>query len=480
MLREQVTPEYKELPTDQPVQTASRLSMRLMQFGQAIVARRGVMVYLPLLVAIILLFCGVSQQIFQTFTDVLRYQCYARLFWHGSQGIQQLPDIQCSFLASFHVTAENIPPFHLLPFEYPPFTLSIFSLPLVVPLPYYQIVFAGLMACTILGIYWLLLRYGPRGSGVACVLYLVLGAWATAEGRFDLVPAGLTLLSVIAAERQRWTLAYIALALGSLLKIYPLLLLPALFLAEQIATERIAQLSQPFTLPTLLGEIWRTLSGVNRWRWKNVLIFFCLILGVSGIFAIINFQGAVISQLSYFVGRPVEIESTGSTILWLTTLLGHPATVVYTFGSVNIDSDLDDLVALAFDLFFILGVALTILWQWRGKFDLTQACIALLLVFVVTGKVFSPQYLIWLIPLLAYSGAFNRLWLMLWGSVCLLTTIIYPFFFSQVVDITQLAAVPGFIEIVSVRNLLLVLITLAFFFNWWSLDQRRLSVLLVR
>ncbi|MGH2506653.1 MAG: glycosyltransferase 87 family protein, partial [Ktedonobacteraceae bacterium] len=434
--------------------------------------------YLPLVAAIILLFCGVSQQIFQTYSDALRYQCYARLFWHGSQGIQQLPDIQCSFLTQFNLPAGGVPPFHVLPFEYPPFTLSIFSLPLILPLPYYQIVFAVLMACVALGVYWLLLRYGPQGSSVAYALYLVLGAWATAEGRFDLVPAGLTLLAVIAAERRRWTLAYIALALGSLLKIYPILLLPALFLAEQITAERISRPPQSLTLKTLPGEIWHALCGARRWRWRNALLFFGLILGVSGIFAVINFQGAVISQLSYFAGRPVEIESTGSTVLWLATLIGHPANVVYTFGSVNIDSDLDDFVALAFDLLFLCGVAWTILWQWRGRFDLAQAFIALLLVFMATGKVLSPQYLIWLIPLLAYSGAFNRLWLILWGSVCLLTTIIYPFLFSQVVDVTQLATVPGFIEIVSLRNILLILVTLAFFFNWWSLNQRKIPALL--
>lgn len=474
MLQEKMAPEYGERPIDLPVQAPSRPVVRLVQsIWQTIQARRGVMAYLPFIVAITLLFYGVSQQIFQTFTDALRYQCYARLFWHGSQGIQHLPDIQCSFLSDFHMPANGIPPFHILPFEYPPFTLSIFSLPLVLPLPYYQIAFAGLMACAALGIYWLLLRYGPQRAGIACMLYLVLGAWATAEGRFDLVPAGLTLLCVIAAERQRWTLAYIALALGFLLKIYPLLLLPVLFLAEQITTGRIAKPSQTLTLKTLPNEIWHALGGIGQWRWKNALLFFGLILGISAIFAIINFQGTIVSQLSYFVNRPVEIESTGSTVLWLSTLIGHPANVVYTFGSVNIESDLDDIVALAFDLFFVLGVALTILWQWRGTFDLTQAFIALLLVFVATGKVFSPQYLIWLIPLLAYNGAFNRPWLILWGCISLLTTIIYPFLFSQVTDITQLAAVPGFIEIVGARNILLVLVTLALFFNWWGFNQRK-------
>lgn len=479
MLQEQVAPPRRELPSDQSAPTPAGSGVRLMQsIRQALLARRGVVVYLPYIAAVILLFCGVSQQIFQTYTDALRYQCYARLFWHGSQGIQQLPDIQCSFLADFHLSTVGIPPFHLLPFEYPPLTLSIFSLPLVVPLPYYQMGFAVLMAGVVLGIYWLLLRYGPQGSSLACALYLVLGAWATAEGRFDLVPAGLTLLCVIAAERRHWTVAYVALALGCLLKIYPLLLLPVLFLSEQLATQRMSQLSQTFALKTLPGEIGQTLWGARRWHWKNALLFLGIILGVSSIFAAINFQGAIVSQLSYFANRPIEIEATGSTVLWLTTLLGHPASVVYTFGSVNIESDLDDLVALAFDLFFLLGVALTLLWQWRGKFNLTQACIALLLVFVATGKVLSPQYFIWLIPLVAYSGALKRIWLILWGCTCLLTTIIYPFLFSQVGDITRLATVPGFIEIVGMRNLLLVVVTFAFFSNGWGLKRHHMSAFL--
>jgi len=59
------------------------------------------------------------------------------------------------------------------------------------------------------------------------------------------VPAGLTLLCVIAAEQRRWKLAYVALALSFLLKIYPLLLLPPLFLAEQLTEGRLGSTSLP-------------------------------------------------------------------------------------------------------------------------------------------------------------------------------------------------------------------------------------------
>jgi hypothetical protein len=428
------------------------------------------MATLPIVAAVILLFCGASWQLFWVHTDAARYQCYALAFWQGGPGIHLLPENQCTFLPR----TGNLPAFHLLPLEYPPLTLTLFLPALLAPLPYYQIAFALLMALAACLTYWLLQRYGPRGGGLACAFYLVTGAWATAEGRFDLVPAGLTLLCLIAAERRRWTLAYIALALAFLLKIYPLLLLPALFLGEQVASGRLLQPGGPLR-PRLLPEaIWQTLRGAAAWRWRHLLLFCALVGVLGGGFALLNFQGAVVSQLSYFANRPVQVEATGSTLLWLATLFGYPATVVYTFGSINIESSLGTAVALACEVCFLLGYALVILQQWRGKLDVVQAFVGVLLVFVVTGKVFSPQYLIWLIPLLAYHGAFNRLWLLLWGSLSLLTTAVYPYLYMQARNATLAPAVPGFIACVAIRNLLLIAITLAFLLNWRPLSQRQM------
>jgi hypothetical protein len=434
---------------------------------------RSLLAYLPIGAAMILLFCGASWQMFRTNTDAARYQCYALAFWQGSQGTQQLPASQCGFLSQFGVQANNFAPFHVLPFEYPPLTLSLFSLGLPAPLVDYQVAFAIAMALVALLIYWLLLRFGPRGAALACAFYLVLGAWGTAEGRFDLVPAALTLLCLIAAERRRWRLAYIALACAFLIKIYPLLLLPALFMAEQIAYGRFRRPASPLTFKTLPGEIWRTLCGIGQWRWTNTLFCAGLIIVISGIFALFNFQGALVSQLSYFTNRPVQVEATGSTVLWLGQFFGHPASVVYSFGSVNIASDLGNAVALASEALFVLGYALVILWQWRGKLDVVQAFIALTLVFIVTGKVFSPQYLIWLIPLLAYQGAFNRLWLILWSAISVITTLIYPYLYMMTRDARKAPYIAGFIESVALRDILLVLITLAFLFNWWQISHRR-------
>ncbi len=461
MLREKV-PHEKTVETKKP----------LITLWNALLAREGIVAYLPIIVATMLMFWGASWQFFWLHTDAARYQCYALTYWLGSSAVHYLPTVQCSFLNVSNL-AQPQPPFHMLPLEYPPFTLVIFLLALLAPLAYYQIVFAVFMALAGVLIYWLLLRYGPRGAGLAFALYMLIGAAATAEGRFDLVPVALTLLCLIAAERKHWTSAYVALAFGFLLKIYPLLLLPTLFIAEQQDAQRFYNPQEPLTLKSLPGEIWHTLQGIRHWHWKNTLIFFGIILVVTGFFALFDFKGAVLSQLSYFANRPVQVEATASPLLWLGTLLGYPVQSVYTYGSINFVSALGGPVALVFELLFVLGYIYAIFLQWRGKLDIVQAFIALLLVFIVTGKVFSPQYLIWIIPLLAYSGAFDAFWLVTWGAISILTTMIYPYFYTRTTNGLEAPFVPGFMQSVTARNALFVLLTLAYLFNWLYARRRK-------
>jgi hypothetical protein len=440
----------------------------------ALLAQQGIVAYVPIIIVDILLFYAASWQVFWLNTDPARYQCYALTFWLGSSGAQLLPATQCSFL---HISTVAYPSFHMLPLEYPPLTLVIFSLALFAPLLYYQVIFAALMAFTSVLIYWLLLRNGPRGAALAFAFYLFIGVLALAFERFDLVPAALTLLCLIAAERKFWTPAYIALALGFLLKIYPILLLPALFIAEQQDAQRFHIPPKSLTFKIFSGELWRTLHGIRHWRWKNTLIFAGILVGATGLFALLDFQGAVLSQVSYFANRPLQVESTGSMLLWLGTLIGFPVHIVYSFGSINMISALTGIVTILFETLFILGYAYAIFLQWRGKLDIVQSCIALLFVFIATGKVFSPQYLIWVIPLLAYSGAFTGIWLVAWGSISLLTTIIYPYLYTRTLVAVQIPYVSGFIQIVAIRDALFALLTIAYLFNWLNIRKRKKPLL---
>jgi hypothetical protein len=440
-----------------------------LSFWNGLLAKSGLLAYMPIIIVVILMFCGASWQIFWPSTDAARYQCYALTFWLGSSAVHLLPHSQCYFIQASVIQG----PFHMLPLEYPPLTLVIFSLSLLVALPYYQLLFALWMALTSVLIYWLLLRFGPRGSALVFALYALVGAWATAEGRFDLVPAALTLLCILAAERKHWTAAYVALAFATLLKIYPLLLLPVLFIAEQRDAQRMDIPLQSMPLSALPGELWRTLKGILRWQWKNALLFFGILIAVTGLFALLDFQGAVMSQLSYFAQRPVQIESAGSSILWLGRSFGYPAHVEFTYGSLNVVSALGNKVAFGFEIAFILGYLCTIWQQWRGKMDIVQAFIALLLVFITTGKVFSPQYLIWVMPLLAYASSLDMLWLIWWGSISLLTTIIYPYLYTRTTNVLLVQYVPGFIQAVAIRDALFLLLTLAYLFNWFSIRRRK-------
>jgi hypothetical protein len=436
---------------------------------ESLLAQSGIVAYIPIVVVTILMFSGASWQMLWLSTDAARYQCYAITFWLGSWGTHLLPASQCQFLG---ITSAQ-PPFHMLPTEYPPFTLLPFSLALLAPIQYYQLVFAIWMALVAVLIYWLLLRYGPRGGALAFAIYVLLGAWATAEGRYDLLPAACTLICVMAAERKRWTLAYIALAFGVLLKLYPLLLLPALFLAEQYDARTLAAPPRSLPVRAVPGVLWQTLRGLRRWKWKNTLIFSAITLGITGFFALLNFQGAVLSQLSYFLHRPVQVEATSSTFLWLTTAFGFPIKIVSSYGSLNIDSVLDGFVSAVGDVALVLGYAFILFLQWRKKFDLTQASIAILLVFIATGKVFSPQYLIWVMPLLAYNGALDGFWLLCWGTLSFLTTYIYAYLYTRAPSVLLIPYVPGFVQTVALRDACFVLATLAFLFNWFHVRKRK-------
>jgi hypothetical protein len=430
---------------------------------QALSARKGFLAYLPLILALGALLTVAMTEAYFGNLDVVEYQCYAKAFWFGAKPTQSVSAPICQFIP-------QISQYHTLPSEYPPLALIVFSLPLLVPGVGYPLMFALFMAATTALIYWLLLKYGVSGAANVFAVCLVAGCMGTGLSRFDMVPAGLCLLCIILAEHKRWGLAYAVLAVGVLIKIYPIVILPILFLAEQHQQAGTFFPYQSIRLKTAGSVLLQTLRNIRSWRWKNALMFSGLVLGVTIFFGALSSKG-VFSWISYLFRRPFEVGSTGSSLLWLTSLAGVTVTWKTTYGSMNTFSPIEGTVAFIFGFLFWMGYIIILLRQSQGKLKLVEACIAALLVMIATSKVFSPQYLLWLIPLLAYRANGNRrLWL-IWGAIFVLTSLIYPVYYGFLSIINDPARVPGFLPVILLRDGLLVLLTAAYLFNFLKLRE---------
>jgi hypothetical protein len=411
-----------------------------------------------------LLYTGASWQVFQWYTDAAKYQCYAFAFWWGTPALRALDGRQCYFfLHPQHATivitnaaivqamrAERLPagliqfvlsqsplqPLHTLPYEYPLLVLLPFSLGLTAPIAWYQVAFACWMALCAGVLYVVLKRFKSPLAAIAFALYMVTGCWSTEAGRFDILPAGLTLIALLCAERRRWEWSFALLALATLLKFYPVVLVPPFFIAQQ--TQR--------------QDAW---FSPKRWSALGVFVAVCIV--VVGLSLTLSVAGTL-APLGYFGSRPIQVESVSASILWVASFFGYHLHHEFTFGSLNVTSAISPLVASGGTVLLALGLVYIFWLQIRRKLSLAQAILLTLLVVACTGKVFSPQYLIWIAPFVAYIGECDRKWLIGWIGLGLLTTLIYPYIYTMGSGgLMAVPSLPLFYPVVFVRNVLLLL-----------------------
>ena len=410
-----------------------------------------------------ILFWGASSQFSNKYNDATRYQCYGISFWQGqaalqAQGLDNNAQSQCAFLDTSSsstlagkMQARHFPAFlvslvqsqsttqafHALPPEYPLLTLAIFSPPLFASGLGYQVFFALFMIIAAAVIYLLIARFRSRPAAMVFAFYLAVGSWATALGRFDLVPAGLTLGAVILAARARWNWAYFLIALAILLKLYPAIFIPIFLIAQQ------KQISGSW-------KVWQ--------RWQGLALFVATCAAVTIVSLLLNVANTLY-PINYFLSRPIQVESLPGTLLWLGQFVHFPAQYIFTYQSLNFSSLLAHKVSLLSTFLLVAGLCYTFWLQWRGKLDIFTASLVTLLVIVILGKVFSPQYLIWVTPFIAYIGKQNWKWIASWGAVCALTTFVYPF---NYVDIPHIDHVyPAIIA----RDLIILGIVLALLYR---------------
>jgi hypothetical protein len=113
--------------------------------------------------------------------------------------------------------------------------------------------------------------------------------------------------------------------------------------------------------------------------------------------------GGVWDSVRRQVTRPLQIESLGSAaLIALHHLFGLGLRVETSHGSQNLAGSLPSAVGAAGSAVVLAGLAA--LWLWfarrpRSQETLVRVSAAAVCVFVAFGKVLSPQYMIWLIPL---------------------------------------------------------------------------------
>jgi hypothetical protein len=365
--------------------------------------------------------------------DVSEYHDYAQAFWLAH------------------------PPLHQLPVEYPPLAIIPFSLTLLPPtsdISGIQTVFSLWMAAMVTLGYAGFLRFSTRRRALIYLVYLLVGADAVLTARYDIVPALVTLAALWATERKRFVLAYLLLAAGILLKLYPAFLLPIVMIAHW----QVVRATHPVAI--------RLRAGVGAWMaslrrdsaLRAVATGTALCAGVVALAfaaAVAVAGSAAFSGFTYATDRPLQIESTPATLLWLGTLVGIPAHPEFSFVSLNFVGPLDAVLKPLSAVALVVG-CLVVYWrQMRGRLTVGQAMVACLCAVIVTNKILSPQYVIWLLPLVAAVSGFDLIWIVI-GA---LTTLDFPIIYGLRAPIWNTPFSWQFMPVIAARNLLLLFAT---------------------
>lgn len=281
-----------------------------------------------------------------------------RWFWAHSQ-LLDTPTYESYGNAMVH---QGLVPYRDFHVDYPPGSLPVFALPSLAG--GYDATFAWLMAAC--GVALVLVVGSLRGAAAWFVALSPLLVGSLILSRFDLWPALLATGALAALVTGRDRLGWGLLGAGIAAKAWPLVL-----------------------VPLALTWAWRRRRLPAAWVGLAVLALVVVpfaIVAPSGLWASVSGQAS----------RPLQIESLGAALL---TSFAHPV-VGTSHGSQNIVGH----GALAACFAVLQVAALVALWVAFARGPATPQRLlrfgaAVVCAYIAFGKVLSPQYLIWLVPL---------------------------------------------------------------------------------
>lgn len=359
----------------------------------------------------------------------------------------QISDVPVYQRAYEKMAAGEIP-YRDFALEYPPGAAGLFWFNGLLPGPY-DANFATLMLLALVATVVAVtltaraLGFSPWrqavAGGVVALSPVLLGHLLTS--RFDLVLAALIAWMLWAAVTDRWTLAWVFLAVAILVKLVPLAFIPVLLIVH-----------------------WR------RHGWPSVGrgVAWCAgIVAVVVIPLVITAPHGMWATISYHLDRPLQLEATGSAYLMsLRIMAGAPLAVESSFGSQGLSGEGPQYVASLSTIILVALIAL-IAWQvWRlvqrnpASADavivvsgIAATCLALL----VAGKVLSPQFLVWILPgAVLIAGRYGKAAVGVAVAALLMTQAYFPVLYWYIVALQT----PEMLILIGRDILLIVLLAL--------------------
>jgi Glycosyltransferase family 87 len=269
--------------------------------------------------------------------------------------------------------------------EYPPAALPMFVLPAFADERDYKSAFELLMwACGIAAVVFAGSTLASVGASTTRLFAataflgltpLLLGSVILT--RYDLWPAALVVgaLAALMAGRDRLALAVLGLAFAA--KLYPAVLLP-------------------------IALVWIVRRRGTRAAASAFAAFLAVVGAVFVPFLVLAPAG-VWHSLTAQLGRPLQIESLGAAVLLAAHQVGaYDPRVDSGHGSQNLAGALPDALGTVQTALQALALAATWFLLARGRLDRERLLVAsatAVVAFVAFAKVLSPQFLIWLLPL---------------------------------------------------------------------------------